>query len=312
MPSRSNEFSVRDSSNITIIRGDISLKTGVSINDGAWHLISVSWRGRDGFTQLFKDGTLVSGILSPNTLLPDNGHLIFGQRYNDIGTTLSTDHTFQGRLDQIKVYSRMLDLHENQTLFLDDLGLVGAWHLMNNREILRLDFSNSGNNLTIHKTDGVHRSTMGTIQLREASDYIIKSNYKNFPDDEMTTSFWIKTKDSKDGILSYASKRSDNDWFISNSGNLTITKGVQSIQTSISINDEQWHFIAITWKSTTGELIVYIDGEVSFNNILSPGERFQDGGTLVLGQDQDKEGGGFEKTQAHKEILMRLDFIIGF
>ncbi|XP_022810312.1 neuronal pentraxin-2-like [Stylophora pistillata] len=56
-----------------------------------------------------------------------------------------------------------------------------------------------------------------------------------------------------------------------------------------------WHHICVTWKSTKGTWQLYLDGQLR-NNGTGLKENYQvpANGTVVIGQDQDKVGGGFE------------------
>ena len=65
------------------------------------------------------------------------------------------------------------------------------------------------------------------------------------------------------------------------------------------INDDQWHHFCATWENAAGSWNMYIDGA-----LLSNGDNFKTGhvidnnGIVILGQDQDKYGDGFERSQS--------------
>ncbi len=65
-------------------------------------------------------------------------------------------------------------------------------------------------------------------------------------------------------------------------------------------NDNKWHHLVVTWKSVGGAIRVYKDGVLAYKNAipLQAGASITTGGTLVLGQEQDRVGGGFDPTQA--------------
>nr|XP_021536393.1 neuronal pentraxin-1 [Neomonachus schauinslandi] len=65
------------------------------------------------------------------------------------------------------------------------------------------------------------------------------------------------------------------------------------------INDGQWHHICITWTTRDGVWEAYQDGTQGGNGEnLAPYHPIKPQGVLVLGQEQDTLGGGFDATQA--------------
>ena len=73
---------------------------------------------------------------------------------------------------------------------------------------------------------------------------------------------------------------------------------ISSLQ--LKLNDGGWHHICLTWDSGSGNAKVYVEGSLAqkFPN-TAKGQTIPAGGTVVLGQDQDKVGGGFQKNQAY-------------
>ena len=70
-----------------------------------------------------------------------------------------------------------------------------------------------------------------------------------------------------------------------------------------SLNDGTWRHVAVTWHNNNGRKKVYVDGEEKLRVSGSAGERIPANGTLVLGQDQDSVGKGF---QAHESFAGEL------
>ena len=55
-----------------------------------------------------------------------------------------------------------------------------------------------------------------------------------------------------------------------------------------------WHHICVTWKNTKGYWQLYLDGQLQISGTdLKKDHQIPAGGTVVIGQDQDKVGGGF-------------------
>lgn len=67
----------------------------------------------------------------------------------------------------------------------------------------------------------------------------------------------------------------------------------------ISVRDGEWHHVCATWRNTDGQNKIFIDGKLEENGTgLSADHIIEKGGVVVLGQEQDSLGGGFQDNQA--------------
>ena len=65
--------------------------------------------------------------------------------------------------------------------------------------------------------------------------------------------------------------------------------------TSVKINDTIWHHICVTWKNIKGYQQFYLDGQLqSSGTDVKKNHQIPAGGTVIIGQDQDKVGGDFD------------------
>ncbi|XP_078698216.1 oncoprotein-induced transcript 3 protein-like isoform X2 [Branchiostoma floridae x Branchiostoma belcheri] len=63
--------------------------------------------------------------------------------------------------------------------------------------------------------------------------------------------------------------------------------------------DGEWHTVCTTWRSSDGAWQLYVDGDLTASGSgFRVGGRVRRGGTWILGQDQDRVGGGFEASQS--------------
>lgn len=139
------------------------------------------------------------------------------------------------------------------------------------------------------------RSLNGTV-----SDYAIKNPVSSFPTSAITVEMWVKSSNlTKNGALFSYAASTDNDFLIYNSQNLAIYRGAAvGGSTGMSVNDGRWHHIAATWQGSSGVTRLYKDGLLAWEGMLAPGTSLTGGGSLVIGQEQDSVGGGFDATQA--------------
>lgn len=136
-------------------------------------------------------------------------------------------------------------------------------------------------------------------EFNGSTDLVEINPVDNFPSTAITTSFWVKTTDSTDGTVSYASNGHTNDWLLFNSGSLSVYRGSNgSIGTGVSFNDGNWHHIAVSWRSSDGQTIVYKDGLEVFNGTHASGTSITNDGCLVFAQEQDAICGGYQEGQA--------------
>jgi Concanavalin A-like lectin/glucanases superfamily/FG-GAP repeat/Bacterial Ig-like domain len=149
---------------------------------------------------------------------------------------------------------------------------------------------------------------LGTcLRFDGVDDYTVVNSFDNFPSDAFTISFWAKTDDQSGYIIDYATYRHGNTFSIQDPENLNIwlteTGHHNTGATGISINDGQWHHIAITWKrSPDGEMNIFKDGKVEFIGQLQPGGAIPIG-NLVFGHDNDVRNGDFNPDKGFEGLL---------
>ena len=143
----------------------------------------------------------------------------------------------------------------------------------------------------------------GALELDGQDDHVILNPMGDFPTTEITAEFWMKSSDDarRGTPMSYASTQHDNDFLIYDYKNFApYVAGVSTGATGVSANDGEWHHIALTWKSSDGELKFYKDGALEYTHSepIAAGEVFASNGAFVLGQEQDSIGGSFDRDQA--------------
>ena len=69
--------------------------------------------------------------------------------------------------------------------------------------------------------------------------------------------------------------------------------------TSTNLYDETWQHLCLTWENTQGVTKLYKDGQFTgqVTNNATKNYVLKVGGYLVLGQEQDSNGGGFDRNQ---------------
>jgi len=160
------------------------------------------------------------------------------------------------------------------------------------------DLSGYKNNLTIVGSTSFSNSF---FELNgNTSSYFYISNFQ-IPTDKITCEIWCLSNisESNNGIVSYATNTSDNEFLIYNSQNVALyLSGSNFLTSSQNIADGKWKQIVRTSNRTTGVERLYINGELKFSGTLLAGRNFSSSGTLVIGQEQDSVLGGFDISQS--------------
>jgi hypothetical protein len=67
-----------------------------------------------------------------------------------------------------------------------------------------------------------------------------------------------------------------------------------------------WQHICFTWSAASQLKVLYINGQKVAEEITATGRKITSGGVLILGQDQDTVGGGFQISQTFGGEIYRL------
>ena len=78
--------------------------------------------------------------------------------------------------------------------------------------------------------------------------------------------------------------------------------------TSVTINDGQFHQICATWRNSDGQWKLYKDGELAKEGTgLKKGYTIHASGSLTLGQEQDTLGDRFDANQSLQGMLTNVN-----
>ncbi|XP_066591150.1 sushi, von Willebrand factor type A, EGF and pentraxin domain-containing protein 1-like isoform X2 [Prorops nasuta] len=141
------------------------------------------------------------------------------------------------------------------------------------------------------------------------TDYVMmKGPSRNIS--EISVCLWLQSLDvfNYGTILSYATEFSDNAFTITDYNGFVVYVNGDKVVTDIKVNDGYWHFLCVTWESSDGNWSIFIDGHLKDNgSFLSKGIDIQSNGFFVIGQEQDRVGGGFSESESFLGKLSLLD-----
>uniref|UniRef100_UPI00164F80D9 proprotein convertase P-domain-containing protein n=1 Tax=Algibacter pacificus TaxID=2599389 RepID=UPI00164F80D9 len=158
------------------------------------------------------------------------------------------------------------------------------------------------------------------VRFETGNRRLIKTGFSNFPTTAISGFYVNKTNDTgsnKDGILSYASTTSDNNFLIYRSDDLRMYRdGVKSRTFDLNADNSQWNIVEFAWTSYGGNSRMSLNGaegtSVDANQNSIP---LTAGGDFALAGEQDGSSSpySFDSSQAHQgdfsEIILFNTYI---
>jgi hypothetical protein len=164
--------------------------------------------------------------------------------------------------------------------------------------------------VTIRDTGVVQAMQGGLLQFAggNTSDFVEAENIQGLDtsDQQLTVEMWLRPENVT-GLLhpfSYANSSNPNEFtFVIQNGFLRMLVDGTTLDLGVPIEVGELQHFAVTWDSATGLLEAYKDGEFRASGTTAQGSTIENGGTLILGQEQDSVGGGFDASQAYKGLI---------
>ncbi|XP_070546503.1 uncharacterized protein [Ptychodera flava] len=301
--SHDNQFLMYSTARLKLFIKGTKVTTDLKVDDGQWHHVCVTWSSNGGNWIYYDNGvqyTSGSGLQSGKSV-SGGGSLILGQEQDKVGGGFDASQALIGSITGFNLWSRALNNDEIAAVWKDCSigGDVFAWNVA--------DLNISGD-VTETKGDfcdkpAVHKQSEEagqTLELTSADTYV--SALGQIPAlAALTSCIWVKT--SADGakatLVSYAASTHDNEFLLYTTSGLKIfVKGTKKT-TDLKVDDGKWHHVCVTWTSNGGTWIYYDNGaQYTSGSGLQSGKTITGGGSLILGQEQDKVGGGLDASQA--------------
>ncbi len=145
------------------------------------------------------------------------------------------------------------------------------------------------------------------IRFQTINNRLIKNSFSSFPSTSATVFIVNKNNlESDDGIFSYASSTSDNEFLLFNSSNYAVYRRSTMSSSSISGNDNNWHIIDFSWRSSDGSTKLWKDGAQAYSTTLSSGVNITTNGCLSIGAEQDGINSGYVDGQTHNGEFLEI------
>ena len=162
--------------------------------------------------------------------------------------------------------------------------------------------------------DGDSAAYFGTTTAGGSTGDYVKLNpfpAASFPATALTAELWVKgdlPAADQQGIISYEKTGAGNAFLFFKSG-VNMYVYLNNVSTTLAgltaaeVFDGNWNHVAVTWQSSDGALRTYLNGVAQGTNTHQVGATIPQGGSLMVAQEQDSQGGGFDNNQKYRGAL---------
>ncbi|XP_078703752.1 uncharacterized protein LOC144928896 [Branchiostoma floridae x Branchiostoma belcheri] len=300
------------------IQGQSVVLGPLPVWDGARHAVCVTWRSSDGAWQVFADGVLknIGSGFCRGDRVRSGGTLILAQEQDRVGGGFDRNQAFSGELSQVNLWDRVLSPAE-----------VGAdWSAFCNHHGNVIDWATANIQVVGQAVSGQYRCpatpTPGSGDQkrttfpspRSTSNYVRLSPSLSQDLRSFTLCLHMRTdmsSSSDAALVSYAVTQQANELLVFNKGGRGLKlfiQGQEVVLGPLPVWDGARHALCVTWRSSDGSWQVFADGVLkNSGSRFRRGGRVRSGGTLILAQEQDRVGGGFDRNQAFSGELSQVN-----
>ncbi|XP_070546223.1 uncharacterized protein [Ptychodera flava] len=269
------------------------------IDDSAWHHVCITWSSSDGGWKYYHNGVINkegSGFQTGHAVV-SGGFLVLGQEQDAVGGKYDTRQALVGSLTEFNLWSRSLTADEIAATAGDCSigGDIFSWNIG--------DLFIAGDVLfEIENVCLSHISERTVVVLQTPNTNVIVS--KLIPElSSLTACIWAKINEvgHNAALVSYAVSGHHNEFLIHylGVGFHVYVSNVLLIIPAPPIDDGAWHHVCFTWSSGDGHWQYYHNGALTKSGRgFQTDKSVKSNGYLVLGQEQDAIGGGYDKNQA--------------
>jgi len=240
-----------------------ALSFGPLLSDDTWHHVAMTRDTAKGIVTVWVDGVAVGTQTSTSTATYAVNAPI------TIGSNNGTGAFFPGKIDDVRIYGRVLTALEVRAMHADPIPsdkLFGYWKLDEMNGTTTTDNSDSDN---IGTLVGDPSWTVGRVNgaliFNGTSDYVQISDSPKFDMKDFSVAAWIKFKTSISNARIVTQQAATFDgWGLSIVANRITPVAQLDISNPFSrgtaLNDDTWHHVAMTRDTAKGIVTVWVDG----------------------------------------------------
>jgi predicted outer membrane repeat protein len=245
-----------------------SYSYGGAIMDGQWHHLSVVVDS-SGLPKFFVDGVETTSSFVASNVNVNSSDSLF------IGAVDGTTGDFDGKLDEVRLYSRALSATEASQLTAGTAQQAPTSAPTDLSSGIELN-SDGGNDAYF---EAVNAATIfgGATDLTVDLSFQLNNDAGDAPH-----------------LISYVSPTGVPEFqvYLGTSDNIYVDVDGASFAGNLhpELRDGEMHQVSVTWDNSTGQIAIYVDGELSSTGNVAAGQSLNPTGTLVLGQGQPSIG----------------------
>ncbi|XP_028397243.1 uncharacterized protein LOC114521055, partial [Dendronephthya gigantea] len=268
-----------------------------------WHHIATTWSSSTGHWEIYLDGSLVSIMhdVASNITIPAGGQ--FSLQLSGYMHNIS-----QSRLNiwNYEIDGHALSLMANKGPLFEN-GNIFAWYGIKSRVKEDFYFKETPDDLNNSRAESVYQMSFPEASVK---NYVKIEKVVNYNLTEVSSCFWAKFLKTKCAIFGYSSLNYNVEIQAFLYDSLVLELEIKNIYSDngpkISAYDS-WHFYCLQWRSFDGLIEVYQDGKKRGTKYRAKNHTIHSNGVVVLGQELDSYGGGFQSHQAFKGSLAGLN-----
>lgn len=302
--------------------------TTASIADTFWH--HLVWTRQGSQSCLYRD-TVLQGCVTQATQALSVQGLILGQEQDNVGGGFSSGQAFEGLIDEVLIFDSAIPSAEINVIYdnqFSGLGYDGSVRSCPppppiTPPVLDLRFDendwSAANSVLDSSGNDFHANSINVspaagkvcnaadMTVSGVNDYITLDKRSLDARKKFSISLWYKTpKTTNQSLISGANPSSFNElimWFTSNTRFSPFLHERSKSITTDTIGDDEWHHLVWTRSGSTN--LFYRDGFLQAGSAALSSETLNIT-SLILGQEQDRLGGGFDTRQAVEGLIDEL------
>ena len=328
----------KDDRGLILVFNGVGINTGYRLDqlfDQELHRISVTYDTTANQIELFVDGISVfQNTTPPLGSIANDGFLVVGQEQDAFGGGFDANQIVKGDLGDIRIWDGVrTDSEIVDNAFVEladpaaDVSLAAYWQadpanqgaLINAVGDTHLTLVNSPEIVTVSgveaEAEASNVEVIPTIRVNvgnTTNEYIQVANFSEIPTGPMTVEFLYQSPEDftatgpRQHLLSYAVNGSNNEFLLIadqnlNGGNIgLILNSTQTVVTnapSSLLLDTNPHRVSVLFDPDADTLEIYIDGALAGSSSVATSP-ISAGGSLIIGQEQDAVGGGFNPNES--------------
>jgi hypothetical protein len=171
------------------------------------------------------------------------------------------------------------------------------------------DRSGNGYNFTIYGSPTFNSSGYFTFSNNQTTQYMMRFPFET-PTVEITYSCWFRSNFSSANQTPFTySVSGNNEMLMFMNSSTLLTPHPLGVARDISTSNMQNVWVNFAWSrvASTGKNVFYRDGQYVGEYTASAGTSITGGGHMIIGQEADAPGGGFDPAQNLDGDFSRLD-----